>query len=188
MFVPGPETTAIKSNGQAKTKARSDLAPSEVSIGIYQALNTPERSHFGVFPHVESNKQQNNSWWILISLWNQNSNQVRTGADKLKRALGLLVTASHARQTRNRGKPVPLAGWSLWRKYPSKMGKYAKTNAKSPTTPSAMYFSQELVQRGRRRATSHSVCRNDKHAHTVGENKVFAPCNKMCFRTWPHNP
>ena len=104
MFVPGPETTAIKSNGQAKTKARSDLAPSEVSIGIYQALNTPVRSHFGVFPHVESNKQQNNSWWILISLWNQNSNQVRTGADKLKRALGLLVTASHARQTRNRGK------------------------------------------------------------------------------------
>ena len=50
-------------------------------------------------------------------------------------------------------------------------GKYAKTNAKSPTTPSAMYFSQELVQRGRRRATSHSVCRNDKHAHTVVKTK-----------------
>ena len=49
------QAPTVEDNEQTMTNSQSHVAPSEVPTGIFQALNTPERSRNGVFPHVEPN-------------------------------------------------------------------------------------------------------------------------------------
>ena len=180
--VPKPQQSKVTD----KPRQEPDLTSLRQKYQLeYQARNTPERSHYGVFLTWSrtNNKQLVDPDFIAASKQQPSAHKCR----QIETCIGPSCN-SVSRETNPQPRQASAARWlEPLAKISIQDGNMRTQMRNHPRHQVPCIFSRTGAVWQKKNDKPLCLPTRQTQSHSR-ENNLFTPSNKMCFRTWPHNP